>query len=817
MLCGPAAARQEDALERYERWKSAALADELPPESACDVFRAAQRLYQARSDAVDPAELLRTAVNAARACPEERFGLLNAVEWSTRFLRGNGDPGEATRLLETTLPDLIEAFPEEPTTVLLEFNLLQLLREQDRWQEALDQARAMEPRVLASRVRTTFESTLYGERASLYLAWGLTDLAWRWHGRQREALDGASANARRHADLVEANLLLAETDDVRQYERAEVSILERLEDGTLYPSELPARGRLLVRAALARIGAADEDPERADEARELLDAALAIPGLEVYERRRAHLALAEIALGGEAWEPALDALDAATDARDGPPTPAVVALAATLRSALERRRGDRTRLADARERLAGAADDFLEAWRRLPLREGGFGFFLFRENQRIVGESIAAELALDDGRYGVERAFATVLRAQSLSSLARAIGGEHVPTLAEVRAELLRPGEGFLVVVPAPDGSSLFALDGAALTHHRLPPVGPLVVAHDRFLRRFLVPPRAGTAESSAFEREREAALTELSAAMLPADVRARIAGWRALTWVGTENLSALPCEELLVDGRPLGATVAMGHVDSLATALALERRRAARPRAHATSWLVASSDPGPEARAEGLVPLPFEASDAAELLGPLPGEKELRLLGDATLAALDEAREATYLVVVAHGARVPDEERPAGLRLADGIARCRDIETRSAPPLVALLACSTQSGPGRVGDAGAADLGGAFLRAGADCVLLSPFRIDFRAATALVADLHEGLARGATPAEALRDARREVLDDPNVDARLTPLRLIGLAHQAVFDSPADDPPRRSIAWIGPLLLGLLGLLVVARLLRRRP
>src|SRR5262249_5872128 len=130
---------------------------------------------------------------------------------------------------------------------------------------------------------------------------------------------------------------------------------------------------------------------------------------------------------------------------------------------------------------------------------------------------------------------------------------------------------------------------------------------------------------------------------------------------------------------------------------------------------------------------IPWSDADRDALTAAFAPERcEVRSRELATRDALLDARvrDAAILSVFAHGAYDAlgrdDDERPAALVLAprapddDGILWCSDVERLHAPPLVELLACSGARGPARLGDDCAGHLVGAFLAAGADCVIAS-------------------------------------------------------------------------------------------------
>jgi hypothetical protein len=130
-----------------------------------------------------------------------------------------------------------------------------------------------------------------------------------------------------------------------------------------------------------------------------------------------------------------------------------------------------------------------------------------------------------------------------------------------------------------------------------------------------------------------------------------------------------------------------------------------------------------------------------------------------------------------------------------DGLFRCEDVERGGAPRLVVLSSCRTASGPTRKGDPGSADMGGAWLAAGAQAVVLSHADLRFEEAARTSLVLHRALAEGGSPAEGLRAARAELLESLGAESRgEAPFRcgmlgVVGLGQRAVFEvSSAVEP-----------------------------
>jgi hypothetical protein len=187
---------------------------------------------------------------------------------------------------------------------------------------------------------------------------------------------------------------------------------------------------------------------------------------------------------------------------------------------------------------------------------------------------------------------------------------------------------------------------------------------------------------------------------------------------------------------------------------VALVRART-RPSSARGVTVVAAAEAGARGK---LAPIPYDRGHAAALSGLHGGERSRLLDGpSATLQALRgaELAERRALTIVAHGLYEPTRERPAGLLLAGGEALwCEDVETLRAPALVTLVACGAARAPIRRGDDGRSGLGAAFLRAGAETIVLGAGDLELALGLLLDRAFHERLCAGDPPAEALRGAR---------------------------------------------------------------
>jgi len=827
-LAPPTGAQSENelALGIYEELRPLALDGELGAELALELLQATEHLIEIQSGDVVPVEAYRTALLAAEAA-EARGQSQKLLDYADH-LRERGELEAVIEALEPRLPALWEASPSDAYLFNLELMLVQVLRESQRWDGAMDRLDALVPRIEAAPDPSLYWSFAHGERAWLYLAYGLVDLAALWHERAREVLT-PSPNAIRHTDLLEANLRLGR----EEYGRLVARVEEMLDDTEIYPPGGSDRGGLLIRAGLAHNVLAREDEAHLSLGKRVLEQGLEAT-FKPYEVRRANLALGENALLRGDLDAAREALGRAIDDSDAPPPPDIRAIGGTLMACLARESGE---IEDARDRLESTLNElessyaaFLDSWGRLPLRPGGFGFFEYNDNVRVISELVRLTLDLQPGREGREAAVEFVLRAQALHSLVRTLprlGKSEGADLAAVRRGLLREGHGVLLYVPALDRSHLFLITLHDVEHHELEPIFELREAMRPLVQRYVGAVPREAKERTRFLEERRASLASNTRALLPPPVQEALRELTHLTIVGTDLVPVVPFEELpCADGVRLGDRCAIGYLPSLPAGLSLLARRTERApspgeedgdlasRLRPRVWMVAN--PAPHADLKGTWPeLPLDRDAALRWIAPhSPHGIELFYGEEARPEALASNRlaRADVLQVVAHGAADPEEERPAmlllhGDTLEESLLRCEDVDALAAPELVCLTACATAKGPSREGDGGASNFEGAFLASGASAVVLSPYDIEFHTAERVMTLFHEHLARGRPPSEALQHAYHVLQGDERF-AELAPLALMrvsGLAHMPVLE-PLDDPspgPARKLAAIAAVALGL--------------
>lgn len=429
----------------------------------------------------------------------------------------------------------------------------------------------------------------------------------------------------------------------------------------------------------------------------------------------------------------------------------------------------------AHEALSRSMRDMSHRWRAQPLRKGGVGVFHYEARRNALDALLRADLALSPKTPLL--AMQHLEDALSLGTLTRRLS----PQAAQVDAGTSLPsGVGALAYAFSTDAAHVLLLDGDGCWHHR--------VDLDEMDRDAL---RAIAAETSTMPGSSQGAdharLASLAAKLLPPDSRLQMARWRCVLMVGDEAWApawhAMPFGE-----RPLGIALPCVHSPSFTLFAALRARAASRPPITKDGLrlaLVADPELSKEARSKwnvddlALTPRQIEA-----LRGGHPGpDARVSTRSSATVdVLLDPAMaRAAQWTIVAHGAEDLRFERSVGVLLAGpqggALLDADAVESLRTAPLVVLGVCGAAGGTRRLGDDGIHHLGGAFVAAGADRVLLSGGELAVGATVDLIADFTSRVREGAFAAEALRAAREEVRSTPGRERPFywAGLRLLGL------------------------------------------
>lgn len=752
--------------EAYALARAAALLAALEPE--------------ARPEELDPQALLASAARLAAACGDAGVAAYAATK-EAESLRDHGHLADAEQRARMALEALGTRAPDQAVPLWLV--CAQVARAEGRLDEALaaaDEAEAAAGRLAPKdRRRPLARANVLGVRVELFLALGLADLAAGASLEEVElarALGGAyRGRALRHRVAV----LLAQS----RHEALEQAVEQALAEPALFPGPTERAGILLCRA-LSRAERARLEPGLGPVADAELAEVLAVPGLPAADRASATLARVELAQRRGALAESAALLDAAAGLGELSEGLEGDAWLAALRHRQARLALDPQALRTSAAALERAWTRFLERWRSLAPRPGGLGFLKYGTRRFVIAEVVRAALVATGDEAGRRAALERVLEAQALGTFARRAG--YVPEPFEVlRASLTRDDRGCLLFLPGYDGVHVFAFDARGIAYAELAAPPALEALRRAWVELLLDPPPGATRTRAALaEDPRGRALAD---ALLPAPVRARLAGWRAVTVVSPDLAGYLPFEFLPFEGGFLGDARAVSYLPSLPVGALLAGRTVPDDAAGPAWALVAAPELG-----EAFEPLVLAPGALEDLTGGSAAERSWTALGpQATRDALRDPRvaRARVLHLYTHGVVLPDRERYAALALApaseedDGIVDCAWIEAHvAAPPLVIVSACRAAAGPTRSGDDVPAHLGGAFLAAGARCVLVAPVPLAAETQQRLVAALGAGLRAGATVDEALRQARAALARDPSsADPRLALVHAVGLGDTVPF------------------------------------
>ncbi|MEM7305929.1 MAG: CHAT domain-containing protein [Planctomycetota bacterium] len=714
---------------------------------------------------VDAEALIENARKAAAHTGSAESGAQVELVWSALL----AERGELLAA-EAVAGDALARFPAAVGYACeLRLNRARLLRRAARWDAAQDQLAELELHLAthAKRLagyRSGYEAGLWGERGQIWIELGVLDKALdclaeeeRWaseSGRTEDRLNAEQHRAelalvshdfggveRRTAPFVAGG---AEADAISAERRALFTVIRaaaRVERARVEPGYLPAAEEA-VATVRAETGVAPAEQLRV----ELLESDLGLLTGD-HDRARAALARAEALTAG--WgaggEPTLEAervlvIHGARLARESGASPA--------------------ELAPWARRMDGVLDSLLTAWDAAPTPPEGIGFLHLGERREVLYEKTLLSIAILGDEQGAQAALTDLLRAQAHGGWFQSTRLP-APSAAGVRASM-PPGRGMLVYLTGKARSHLFVFDRE---HVAVVPLGS-----DDALRRVGRDLSAGLRRLVRSEDPVELAIFEGSLeraaeSLLPDEARRLMSGWSAATIVGSELLHGPPLDCLPFGEGLLGEELALAYAPSVPLLDYVGSLPAAeRADGDADYLLVGTLSVSDELQREHpkLARLPFGADEARRLLDAPRGWKTQRLLGDgASVDAIRGLDVAGPRVVqfLAHGAW--EEELGSVLVLAgegrDGIFGRREIAELRFGELVLLSACQASRGYERWGEDRLLHLGGAFLEAGARCVVLARTDVELRATVELKAALLRELAGGASPAEALRRARAEL------------------------------------------------------------
>ncbi len=478
-------------------------------------------------------------------------------------------------------------------------------------------------------------------------------------------------------------------------------------------------------------------------------------------------------------------------------------------------------------RLEAATHLLIESWDRSPGQGGGRAFLRLANSLAVFGELVAAERRLHGDDAAAESALIWLARVHGVGGLARDLGeGEF--DISAFRELLAGADAGVLVVLPGPRRSFALAMDGRGSSVAELPKrhdIAPLIRKLARKLRLDAGSPLASPRLAKAAE------IDTLAGALLPGAVADRIASWQNIAVVGAELIESFPVEALTLQGVPLGETHGVCYLPSL-PAVARLARRAVRIRAESEFDIafVSGVRHGAWAAANvpGLAAIELSEAEIRGILGAFAGDYVARRSGpEADLAHLRQLDGSVtrQLLILSHGCRTETtegravvllDERPGGdSASAPGSPVLSEAVVREldAPSLVVVAACGAGFEVDLHGDAGSASLTGAWLVAGAACVIEPRGDVRLGSILDLLAGFEQAIAEGASPAEALRQGRLAVAALPNAPATGALMHAVGWAFDPVgVPARRREAPTLALAWIG----ACLALIAAAFVTRRR-
>lgn len=456
------------------------------------------------------------------------------------------------------------------------------------------------------------------------------------------------------------------------------------------------------------------------------------------------------------------------------------------------------------------------SWATTPVRDGGVGFLHYVHRRDDLAQLVAITLRAGkrDGAPttdAVARALEYVMAAQTHGALARALVTP-TPTAKAVQAAL-RPGHTVLVFLPATAGTHVFAVTADHIDHRLL---GETAVSLRSSVQGFLDLLHQATDRVDLAEAQAKSLAVDLRTAgralvqlLFPAELQAHLTKSQGLTVIGAELLHGpiagraeagflnyLPLECLpWTDDQLFGQRFAMDHNASLPAWLQLMARDGATgPGSELVVFGVlregegATPQLGSDETTDGSVASPPTAAKAPKFAAVRRYLDERCTLANVLAerrgnGAGPRPKAGRVAVFLGHGGYDAANERGSWFQLQDQRLHCEHAQALGCPEtpfadVVVLGACSVAKGPSRAGDS-LANLGGAFLLAGATTVVQSRFAVPLRATHALLDTLLEDLAAGTCYAEAMRRARARPAAASGLDAyRACVLQVHGCGHR---------------------------------------
>ncbi len=620
-------------------------------------------------------------------------------------------------------------------------------------------------------------ATLHGVLSDLYMKIGNADDAAKHVGEEAKFAEQAASSICLSASAQRRGALFLTLNRMKAANRYLSKILDEppnwLMEGT--------RIHLTYQRGLARAELYRENSDLASQGVPDLDVALdsglldkhaAITAMgyktilleRLHQRKTAELAYDQLQRG----------IDAMIESGDRPPSdPACIA-------GLMRSRLSTAPIEQTRDELETCVMQLFERVKELEPRPGGTGFFHYGPPRDLISELVERCLKAEEGPDGLERALGWILKSQALGSMARLEGYEY-GGLDKVRQALVSESRGVLVYLPSPLQTHAFGFDSENLWHEELDRAWSIEKHREPFLNDGLY--------SSERGQSYENLARDLAREVIPERVLAHMTPWTEVSIGGLGLTDYIPYELLPFDEEQLfGQRFDVAYLPSVPMGELLANRTPAAPSATPPPIALFLAPTTPAGREQEFAPIVLSEDQLKRLGSDRPQEVATWLGSAATFENLKAAAGsgAKILHLFMHGESDPNRARPAGLLFAEGEGgptrvSCVDIENlEQVPPIVILSVCGAQKGRNRKGEDGLTHLGGAFLAAGAQAVILSPDDLDVDGTLELVAFLQDHLLNGEAPARALAGAIEDLKRETTfTDPKFASMHVMGLGFRS--------------------------------------
>lgn len=475
----------------------------------------------------------------------------------------------------------------------------------------------------------------------------------------------------------------------------------------------------------------------------------------------------------------------------------------------------------------------LSQWERDAPIDSGSSFLQFERRRMLVQYAMRFALAQQgaDGSIAIER----YLASERLGSLGRRLrdgaGGEPIRTLEDIRERLIAHGEAYYVPVISWYGSTLIAISATEVC---IVPAPPQWKIRDDLneLRRLIDGEGYPTDNVEDRADDIRAYGVQLGATLLPEEILEVLDAADFTTIIEGAAGSAIPLQMAVVNGAPFLEQHSLCWVPSFDVEATLHEKGSKSSEYPLTILAnTAASGLHESGATERLDSVEIEEDLLQSIAGPFSANGRILERDEASEPVLQSGVLAASSVgeIIAHGAYdltsvlsamiVVEPGAPTGDdgTSSDGLWRYGEIATAGVSNIMVLATCRAGQGPTRAGDVNASDLGGAFLLAGAQAVVMAKGDLPLDSTLEFLREFNAKLAVGASVAEAAQAARlsvkgKEGFDDPYHYAQL---QVIGRGDLRPFPDGLAEKGDPDFMLLYAIVIAILLLVVIAVFSRR--